>query len=319
MSKRVGVVAVAACLATAACGAGGAKGPGSVGDPSLIPDPTTTAGPNPQAGARTTTPATTRNTSPAAPAGRAPAPVPYHGGPQGGSGNSGFAAATPPPASADTAALGGSGSYARVLLHPLPATSIQIELLEQSGATPNTAALTYDIAMVHKVTQKPVAVGKTLPVPGGSAQWTPQAMATLVDHYGTTNTANAPVAILHLLFVHGQLANSSGVLGVAFRGDILAIFPDQTQGQISLSNDRVLESIYTHETGHLMGMVDEVLHDNRADPNDPNQPSAHNPDKGSVMYYAIDTTGLTSVFTGGPPIDFDAADYADFARLRSGA
>ncbi|GAC1317679.1 MAG: hypothetical protein NVSMB12_15790 [Acidimicrobiales bacterium] len=308
------IVALAAFVITAACGA---KGTGSSVSPGLIPATTTIVGP----GAPTTPPpgpATTRLAATSAPPGRAPAAVPYQGGPQAGSGNGGFAAATPPPAGTDPAALGGSGSYARVLLHPLPAKAVQVELLEQSGAVPNATALDYDIAMIRKVTQKPVAVGKTIPVPGGPAQWTPQAMATLVDHDGTTNMANAPVAVLHLLFVHGQLANSSGVLGVAFRGDILAVFPDQTQGQITLSNDRVLESIYTHETGHLMGMVDEVLHDNRADPNDPNQPSAHNPDRGSVMYYAIDTTGLSTVFSGGPPIDFDAADYADFARLRAG-
>ena len=313
MSKRV-ALSVAVCLVAVACGGGGKSSVG-VGSADLIPKSTTTL-----AQTDTSAQAATQTTSrpPGAPksTGHSTGTLPYYGGPRGGSGDS---LPTLNSGGQDPAALGGSGSYARVLLHPAPATSIVMELLEQSGASPNQAAVNYDAGMVHKVTQKPTSISKPISVPGGPESWNTASLAQLVDKYGTKNLTGAKTAVLHLVIVHGQLANGPQVLGVAFRGDILAIFPDQTRGTISLTSNQVAEAIYTHETGHLLGMVDEVLHDGRADPNDPNQPSAHNPDKQSVMYYAIDTTGLTTVFAGGPPTDFDAADYADFARLRAGA
>ncbi|GAC1595752.1 MAG: hypothetical protein NVS3B21_19050 [Acidimicrobiales bacterium] len=246
-------------------------------------------------------------------------PVRAPGAPRPGAPSTELPGAGPAAPGADPAARSAPGAYARTLLRPKPVTAIQVEILEQPGATPNDTALRYDVAMIGKVAAKAASLGRTLNLPDGGTSWTPQALAALVDRYGTPNTTGAQTAVLHLVFVHGMLANSSGVLGVAFRGDTVAIFPDQTQGQLSLNTDRVLQAVYLHETGHLLGMVDLALHENRGDPNDPSQPSAHSPDRSSVMYYAIDTTGLSTVFAGGPPIDFDAADYADFAKLRSGA
>lgn len=246
-------------------------------------------------------------------------PVHAPGAPPPGAPNTEVPGPGPAAPGADPAARSAPGAYARTLLRPKPVTSIQVEILEQPGVTPNDTALRYDVAMIGKVAAKPSSLGRTLNLPDGETSWTPQALAALVDRYGTSNSNGASTGVLHLVFVHGMLANSSGVLGVAFRGDTVAIFPDQTKGQLSLSSDRVLQAVYLHETGHLLGMVDLALHENRGDPNDPSQPSAHSPDHNSVMYYAIDTTGLSTVFAGGPPIDFDAADYADFAKLRSGA
>jgi len=37
------------------------------------------------------------------------------------------------------------------------------------------------------------------------------------------------------------------------------------------------------------------------------------------MYYALDTTAIGQLLSGGPPVDFDSVDYGDLARLRAGA
>ncbi|MEA3055907.1 MAG: hypothetical protein QOD30_1339, partial [Actinomycetota bacterium] len=39
----------------------------------------------------------------------------------------------------------------------------------------------------------------------------------------------------------------------------------------------------------------------------------------SVMYWAVESTVVTDLLTGGPPRDFDAADLADLAEIRGGA
>jgi len=74
---------------------------------------------------------------------------------------------------------------------------------------------------------------------------------------------------MHLLIVRGSLQGDQSVLGAAFLGDSFAIFPDQLSGSFTLNSDRTVTAIYVHETGHLLGLVDEVLNDHRADPKRP--------------------------------------------------
>lgn len=220
----------------------------------------------------------------------------------------------------DQDALGSGGSYARTLLQPSHATSIKMELLEEQGATPNAAALQYVQSMLHKVTGKPVAVPAPIMIAGGAQQWSPAQINAVADRFGTQNKPSATVAVLHYVIVHGS--GPSGALGQATRGDTEAIWPDQANSP-SLNSERVQAAIYLHETGHLLGLVDEVLHEGRGDPSDPSHCMCHSPDKNSVMYWQLDTTGgVLSLLMGGPasvPNDFDAADYGDLAKIRAGA
>jgi hypothetical protein len=308
-SKSTAILALLVVVA-AACG-GGAKSSGVIGSNDLLPADTTT-------GAPLAAPATAVPGRTTLPASHHATVNPYVTAPSSSGGNSGDVINLPP--GADPAAVGGTGAYSRVLLPANKAKSIEIQLLEQSGATPNMGALQYVAAMLHKVSGKPVSISAPIAIPGGAQQWTGTGLNATADKYGTVNMEGSAVAVLHWVFVHGQL--NSQTLGVATRGDVESIFVDQTTGP-SLDNQRVRTAIYTHETGHLIGLVDEVLHEGRADPHDPNQPSAHSPNKGSVMYYALDTSGgVLSLLTGGPsavPIDFDSADYGDLAKIRAGA
>jgi hypothetical protein len=169
------------------------------------------------------------------------------------------------------------------------------------------------------VTGKPVTTSPPVTVGGGTSDWSAAALSALVDGDGTENRAGATTAVLHLLFVHGSFQSNTSVLAVAFRGDSFAVFPDQMSGGLSLDPDRIATSVYIHETGHLLGLVDEALDDHRADPDDPSHCGCHSPDRNSVMYWAIDTTAIGQVLNGQPPTDFDVADFSDLARLRAGA
>ena len=55
-----------------------------------------------------------------------------------------------------------------------------------------------------------------------------------------------------------------------------------------------------------------MLATGRADPEHP----GHSPNRGSVMYHAVESTLLGTVLSGGPPRDFDADDLADLAAIR---
>jgi len=223
------------------------------------------------------------------------------------------------PAATDETAAGAPGSFARTLLQPAPATSLAVQVIEQPGETPDQPALDAVVSMLRKVSAKPVAVTGPVAFGGNTTRWSSAALSAIVDKEGTPNFTGSTTAVLHLLFVQGTYGGDPNILGVAFRGDALAIFPDGTSGSLTLDSDRVATSIYLHETGHLLGLVDEVLHQNRADPNDPSHCGCHSPDRNSVMYYAIDTTAIGQLLGGAPPIDFDSADYADLAKIRAGA
>jgi hypothetical protein len=79
--------------------------------------------------------------------------------------------------------------------------------------------------------------------------------------------------------------------------------------------DRVELAVATHELGHLLGLVDLVLHTGREDPEHP----GHSPDRESVMIWAVETDLVTTLLGGGPPTDFDAADRADLSAIRRSA
>jgi len=173
--------------------------------------------------------------------------------------------------------------------------------------------------MLRKVTGKLVSTAGPVVFSSNTTQWNPDQMFAVADAQGSANLTGATTAIVHLLVLRGSFQGDQNVLGAAFRGDSFAIFPDQTNGSLSLNSDRIVTAIYIHETGHLLGLVDEVLNDHRADPNDPSRCGCHSSDRNSVMYYAVDTTAIGQLLNGGPPTDFDPADYNDLNRLRTGA
>jgi hypothetical protein len=304
----------AVAVVAAACGGGGSGNNQQIGSADLLPPSTTT----PAAAAAGPAP-TSRNGSPATVPAQVRGTLPPHVETTIGSNFQ----VNLPNGGGENPALGGTGDFAGVLLAAKPATSIVMQFLEQSGVTPNSGALTYVRNMLHKVSGKPVTISAPIPIPGGATNWTPAQLDAMADRYGTKNQAGGSTAYIHYVFVHGSLGGNSDVLGVAIRGDVEAIFVDGTNNSPSLNTQRVLETIYTHETGHILGLVDEWMHDGRADPTARGcggGPPCHSPDQNSVMYYAVDSAAAIIGF--GPeatPIDFDAADYADLNAIHNGA
>ena len=219
----------------------------------------------------------------------------------------------------DVVGKGAVGSFARSILQPQPYQSIRFEMLEQSDAEPSADVVSHATGILHTVSEKSVNV-TTVSIPGGAQEWSPGMLHLQVEKYGTAN-AGSGEAVMHILFVHGELSGSPNVLGVATRGDVLTIFVDRIDDSASLTvSARSLEkTTLTHEMGHMLGLVDEVLNDHRSDPNDPSKCLCHSQSKKSVMYWAVDTTDVLQLFQGGPPSDFDGDDNADLARIQSGA
>lgn len=259
----------------------GTPGPGAVADPAGEP------------------------VDPGAPAGTAPG-----GGPPGPPTVDAGAPTTAP--AAVVPAPGAVGAWAGFYLRPAASSSIVVRVLAQDGAAPRPATLQHVTATLAEVSGKPVSATTTSLGGGAARSWTADELRGLAD--GAAQSVDR--AVLTLLFVRGGFAENERAVGVAVRSDVAAVFAERVGEAAGMLGDRAVveEAVAVHEVGHLLGLVDLVLDTGRADPEHP----GHSPNRGSVMYYAVESTLLGSVLSGGPPREFDRADLDDLARIRHG-
>ncbi|WP_436795951.1 hypothetical protein [Actinospongicola halichondriae] len=205
---------------------------------------------------------------------------------------------------------GAVGAFGPWYLRADQADSIVLEVRSQSGAEPEAATVDRIRSLLAQTSGKTVTL-QGGSVPGGARQWTPSAIVAEADRTGPAQGADA--AVLTLLFVHGGLADADQTVGVAVRSDVAAVFSDRVDEAAGplVASTRVEAAVTTHEVGHLLGLVDLVLATGRADPEHP----GHSASRGSVMYYAVESTLVGDLLTGGPPTDFDEADIADLRAI----
>jgi hypothetical protein len=310
-SHRIRLVLLALAMVAVACGGGAAKseGDGDVGAGVEFKDTTTTVKGAP---ATTAAPAT-QATAKAGSATTAKA---------GTSGSKGTAAPLPtvaPSPGSDpivNAAKGPGGGAAGIILQPTPAKQLILEILEEPGVKANKIAVDEVIKDLRELSGKPVSeVHNPLPAGSKGKQWTEAELAKLAD-------ANSKIPqggdkfVFKFIYVNGSNARSSSILGVAFRGDLFAAFPDQYEG--TTTPQRVITTVTVHETGHLLGMVDLFLKTGRADTKNDPAKGGHSSNKNSVMYWAVDPF-LFGGFFGSASEKFDADDLKDLAAIRNGA
>jgi len=305
----VAMVAVAVCLAASACASGNDEGATDVGGGLLSettaapPDshpPTSAAASRPPSGERRATTSTS-----AATGGHSGSVTTNAGG--GGSGEG----------PADPGRAGAPGAYARALLRPAPATSIAVEVITQSGAAlrGGTAALVEDVmeeVTVKEVTTTAAGAGEGTP----SGGWEASAIVALAERHGRQN-ATSQRAVVRMLALRGEFAADDNAIGVAVRGDTFALFVDKINGATTPLVDAttIEQAVAVHEVGHLLGLVDIALDRNRDDPDHP----FHSRNRGSVMFWAIETDLVGQILNGPPPRTFDRDDLDDLAALRAGA
>lgn len=302
---RVAALLLAGSVLAAACGSGDSESgaddaTSSIPAPGPAPDPSQ-PGPAPDPAAP----------SPGAVPGDAPeVPVPAPATPPLPAGE-----APDPPAGAapDPGPVGPVGSYGPRYLRPSESESVLLQLVVQEGAAPRPAVPDRLRQVLGSLSGKPVAVA-TAGVAGGPRSWTSDEIRALAD--GSAPAQSRDRAVLTLLFLRGGFAENERAVGVAVRGDVAAVFAEGVTEAAGVFGDRsaVEDAVALHEVGHLLGLVDLVVDTGRSDPEHP----GHSPNRGSVMYYAVESTLLGSVLAGGPPRDFDRDDLDELARIRNG-
>ena len=207
-----------------------------------------------------------------------------------------------------------NGAFAGPLLRPAPkgAKKIVYQLMIQSGKDPVQASVDHVVAMLRRVSGKTVEVTR-VELPGGPDEWTEEQLHAYADRY-TKQKSSTEAAVLNVLFVRGRNARSDSILGVASRADVLTMYPDRYRNLGAGLNPQAIEtSVIMHETGHILSLVGGMVRPERQDKEHP----GHSSNKGSVMYWAVETDDIISAFVGAPPKEFDREDLADLETIRN--
>jgi hypothetical protein len=215
-----------------------------------------------------------------------------------------------PSASLDS--TGPPGSFAPGILSPAHSSQIVVEVRTQPNAGPRQSTIDHVTSVLSNASGKSVAVAQGAGIGGGAKGWSADELRTLADQGAPQGGGSA---VIHLLFVHGSFGGDDSVLGVALRGDTAAIFPDQVDSASTplVGSGGIEVAVVTHEVGHILGLVDLLLHTGRQDPDHP----GHSTNSKSVMFWAVESNLVADLLQGGPPKDFDRADLADLQTIRN--
>lgn len=219
--------------------------------------------------------------------------------------------------------LGAVGANGRAMLRGQYADLI-VEIDYQSGVTPDQNAVSHLLDIIRRYADKPAGVTLSGGNEFGSdrTQWTTSDLRATADanrqHYSDADTT-----VVYILYVRGGLyddGQETNAIGVAHRASEIAVFPEKwsggSLGALLGSDANVERSVLVHEWGHLLGLVN-ISYTSDIDHEDPEHPK-HSSNRGSAMYWAIESTAIGQVFSGPPPDDFDDADRADIEGLKSG-
>ena len=318
LSRRPAPICLLLLFLLSACGGSGPVG--TTAAPGTTPATVDPASPAAGGGAGRGAPGASAGSATARPGatggggGGAGAPAPAPGSQSAGHATSG--AGAPPGTNPDN---GGLGSMSRAFLRPAPYGSIVVEAASVPGAAPSSAVENNLSSVLQKYSGKPVRHSDHgVPGKGSGGCWTLDELRAVATQQRTTHTGGGE-ASLFIAFLDGKYCDDANVLGLAFGASADVIFTQQVRALATptISSDVFMESVTTHEVGHILGMVNigyqsPVAHEDAAHPH-------HSTDQNSVMYYSIDQANLIQQFVSGPPTTFDSADEADLAGLRNGS
>jgi hypothetical protein len=206
---------------------------------------------------------------------------------------------------------------ARVLLRASPARRLVIEVAYVSGRKPTQQALDHLTTILRREVIKPDGIITTIgaQLPDSTSSYSLADLVGLESKYRHLHSGGS-VASIWIAALNGNYAGASGTLGLAFQATAAVLFEDQIHqaANVFVSAGAIERSVITHETGHLLGLINIGYH-SAYDHEDPQHPH-HSTYQSSVMYWAIEDTSIATILSGGPPDDFDQYDRADLALLR---
>jgi hypothetical protein len=226
-----------------------------------------------------------------------------------------------------------------LLIRSEPFHSLVVEVdsvpgMEPDARNPDDLAAVLD-TLVDKPAGVDVIADGTLDSRGADHAWTFAELMELAEGSFDRRLADDAIAV-HTMFIDGHSADDSGdgvILGLAWGQTHIAIFEQTIQDMCAASalppllaerQCRGAElAIWTHESGHLLGLVDNglpMVNDHR-DPDSSH--GAHDADDACVMYWAYEGEALFDLIGdqllggGAAEVPFDQACLDDLAAERA--
>jgi hypothetical protein len=205
------------------------------------------------------------------------------------------------------------GEDAHLLLNPFPDDSLVVEIAYQEsvGPPPGVVVGTLEQRINETCPKATIAVDEH----GFSSAATAFGDASLLalleqqrHHWPVPGTMS-----LFYLYLGGNYAPDSSVIGLAFRASTIAVFESTITANPGVIGDPtgVTTTVFVHEFGHELGLVGIY----GAAPNEDLAHPPHSNDPNDVMYWEVDTTRI-GLLGGSPPTQFDTADLSDLTNVR---
>ncbi len=147
----------------------------------------------------------------------------------------------------------------------------------------------------------------------GRTTWTDESIRAASAKHQDQNTGGKTI-VTHVLYLDGSYSKGS-VLGVTYGNKELVAMFDATidrSANLFFSATTIERAVLVHEFGHVLGLVNTGTP--MATNHEDSEHSGHSNNRDSVMYWAVETTDITQIFTGGLPTSFDDADKNDICK-----
>lgn len=199
------------------------------------------------------------------------------------------------------------GTSAHQILTASPYSLLKIEIQYMPGFAPDSASVARLIDFLNTCANKPGGIQVVLQqiAPSGKAILSIDEIVSIEKKNRTAFTENNRLAV-HILITDGKY-NSPDILATSYWNTSICVFGKTVQDNLgttgSLEKSKLLATLFEHEFGHLMGLVNQgsPMQTSHKDPSH----GAHCINPECLMYYDVEKSWTGGVVFNIPTLDAD--------------
>jgi len=185
------------------------------------------------------------------------------------------------------------GTSAHNLLVALPYSLLKIEIQYMPGVAPDSASVNNLVNFLQKFLNKPdgIQVSEEEIASSGKSVLSIKEIVNIEKKNRKSFTENNTIAV-HILITDGSY-DSSKIFATSYWNTSMCVFGETVKEQSGalgqVSRSQLLSTLFEHEFGHLLGLVNQGS-PMQTDHKDPNN-GAHCNNHNCLMYFSVESTG----------------------------